>query len=197
MTTPGTPDPTRDAFNDMVKGFIEDASYGEPAEARLFAEAMAALDALITAARAEGATAERARLAGLASEEDREMVERIMPACPKRWLHERWKHSTNAELALAAKMCTPDYPCGDCVLADAARTTLRARLAAARGEAIEEAARVCDDAVVECRRAAQRAQEQGNSELMCSREDKADCAEALARRIRALCPPPDAEVGRG
>ena len=123
---------------------------------------------------ANAATAERARLAGLASEEDRAMVDAfglavfaVAVATERR----------NFDMAIAEK-------------SGAAKATLLARLAAARGEAIEEAARVCDDAVVECRRAAQRAQEQGNSELMCSREDKADCAEALARRIRALLAAP-------
>lgn len=146
------------------------------------------IEALIHAA----ATAERARLAGMASEEDREMVERIMPACPKRRLHERWKHSTNAELALAAKMCTPDYPCGDCVLADAAKTTLLARLAAARGEALEEAAKLADGIAAMWRAEAGRTVRQQYADEF---NGNAKIVSVVATNIRALLPHDGTGVG--
>lgn len=63
-------------------------------------------DRIATDISAEGARRERERV--------RALVEAMVPACPKRKLHEAYSGSANHELALAARMCTPDKPCKDC-----------------------------------------------------------------------------------
>lgn len=137
-------------------------------------EAADQIAALIAATRAEAATAERARLAGMASEEDREMVSNLIAESIRCGM---WNAR---EAPLHAKDCSDK--------ADGVAESLLARLAAARGEALEEAAKVCENwfatdlwpahsITVEERNAAEAA------------------SEDLATRIRALLPRDGTGVG--
>lgn len=157
------------------------------------------IEALIHAA----ATAERARLAGMASEEDRAMVEGLWPPCPERRLHERWKHSRNVELANAARMCTPNAPCRECIEHDAARTTLLATLTARRAAVVEEALTWAAGAVcLGCSNGLEyRSGWHYTDELLATRQEGGSpCeAEAIRDRIRALSASPAsaASIPRG
>lgn len=168
------PTPTRDAVerhNPAVRHIVGIGHVGHMAPAAdgdwvRYSDHVKAL----TAAEARGREQERARLAALSPGEVGEMV------------------ATPQEIVFEG--------CRVYVIAPEDYDTLLARLAAARGEALEEAARECDDKATGLHALARIHTKNGSHEAACAREEQADCAEVLAARIRALAAPP-ATAGEG
>lgn len=183
MTTPHAPEGGEEAM--AVDAIL--AAHSGP-------KRVAAIERLLTAARKEGATAERARLAGLASEEDREMVDALDSICRSgRVMYLEWLEAYTTLLArLAAargedappsdaqSARQPGDPC-DCGAMWAERDRLRTALAAAERAGAEKALRWA----LENRPIYWRDFERQSEERW------------VNHALAALFPPPGAEVGHG